>query len=464
MRKWLVVWVVLAPSGALASGDTKGQSELERAYREELAQLESERQAMKRELEGLREQTTAMKAQKQAEIERLGNTLMAIRVQADDLEAELERVDRREELQSSHQQLLESTLDQAVETLGRHGMSVSDKEAAPDVLLGEVFRRGAALVQQWSSTRAEEGTYFTTDGREQSGTVLRIGRIAALAAGPGEGGTLAPAGGGNLKVVDPGGLALAKEAVENGKVSGILPVFLFDPLVRSKTAGAKQDILQHLESGGIIVWPIVALGLLAFLITLERIYTLRRVHRNVDRLTGRVFDAIKNGDWDGAVEHCRRRPGAVSRVLLTALKNRRLERTVFEDAVNEAIIAELPRLERFLSALRVVAAVAPLLGLLGTVTGMISTFDVITVHGTGDPKLLSGGISEALVTTEVGLIVAIPVLLIHAVLSSAVDHITGDMERNALGISRAIYGNHRATGEGTSDMTAAKRNVAFQEG
>jgi biopolymer transport protein ExbB len=84
------------------------------------------------------------------------------------------------------------------------------------------------------------------------------------------------------------------------------------------------------------------------------------------------------------------------------------------------------------------AAVAPLLGLLGTVTGMISTFHVITLYGTSDPRLMAGGISEALVTTMLGLAVAIPVMLIHAFLRRRIEHVVGDMEEKALAMSNTI--------------------------
>jgi biopolymer transport protein ExbB len=100
--------------------------------------------------------------------------------------------------------------------------------------------------------------------------------------------------------------------------------------------------------------------------------------------------------------------------------------------VSEAILHEAPRLERFNATVLVFAAVAPLLGLLGTVTGIISTFDVITKFGTGDPKLLSGGISEALVTTELGLMVAIPALLLGTLLSGRAQAMLRDLEKSAL--------------------------------
>jgi len=100
-----------------------------------------------------------------------------------------------------------------------------------------------------------------------------------------------------------------------------------------------------------------------------------------------------------------------------------------EDSVQEAVLHELPGLERFLSALAILAGVAPLLGLLGTVTGMIATFNAITVFGSGEPRLMAGGISEALLTTAAGLIIAIPILFIHSILSGRVEGLIADMER-----------------------------------
>jgi biopolymer transport protein ExbB len=125
-------------------------------------------------------------------------------------------------------------------------------------------------------------------------------------------------------------------------------------------------------------------------------------------------------------------------VLATIIHNRSLQRQQLEDLVAEAILSERPTLERFLPAVNVIAVVAPLLGLLGTVTGMIATFSVITEHGTGDPRLLSGGISEALLTTQWGLMVAIPALLAHALLAGRVDHIIADMETQALKLLNAL--------------------------
>ena len=147
-----------------------------------------------------------------------------------------------------------------------------------------------------------------------------------------------------------------------------------------------------------------------------------------------VGDLVGKGKVDMALEACKKRKGSTSRVVSAALRNLDRDREHLEDIISEAILHESSHLNRFGSMIMVIAAVAPLLGLLGTVTGMISTFDIITEFGTGDPKLLSGGISIALITTEVGLAVAIPALLFGNLLSGWAEGIKDDMEKAALRI------------------------------
>jgi biopolymer transport protein ExbB len=137
----------------------------------------------------------------------------------------------------------------------------------------------------------------------------------------------------------------------------------------------------------------------------------------------------------------------MGRVMVSTIRGLQTDPKNIEDIISESVLNEQPALDRFRSALSVFAAVAPLLGLLGTVTGMITTFDVITQYGTGDPQLLSGGISEALITTEFGLAVAIPTLLIGNLLSSWSDRITSNIEVSALraaNISGGYEGAQRA--------------------
>ena len=124
--------------------------------------------------------------------------------------------------------------------------------------------------------------------------------------------------------------------------------------------------------------------------------------------------------------------GTESRILLKGIKNHHLPKELLEEILFEDLLEEKPKLERGLSFISVTAAVAPLLGLLGTVTGMINTFKLITLFGTGDAKSLSSGISEALITTEFGLVVAIPSLLLSAFLSRKANSMIAKMEKTSI--------------------------------
>jgi biopolymer transport protein ExbB len=201
----------------------------------------------------------------------------------------------------------------------------------------------------------------------------------------------------------------------------------------------RSTLVDNIKKGGPIVWPILGIGLFALVVTLERTLFLNRVHANTDRLMGRVNELAGQGDWsacDAVLRHDQGKP--VNNVLRAGLGAVNEGRETLESVLQEAILKELPRLERFLPALNIMGAVAPLLGLLGTVTGMIETFQAITLYGAGDPKMMSGGISEALVTTMLGLAVAIPIMLVHTFLRRRLEHIVGDMEEKAVALSNII--------------------------
>jgi biopolymer transport protein ExbB len=154
-----------------------------------------------------------------------------------------------------------------------------------------------------------------------------------------------------------------------------------------------------------------------------------------------VGHLVSEGKLEAALEASRQLKGATYRVLAAAVRNLERDRAHIEDIISEQILHESTYLNRFGSLIMVIAAVAPLLGLLGTVTGMISTFDIITEFGTGDPKLLSGGISIALVTTEIGLAVAIPALIFGNLLSGWAESIKDEMEKTALHVIN-LYTSH----------------------
>jgi biopolymer transport protein ExbB len=201
----------------------------------------------------------------------------------------------------------------------------------------------------------------------------------------------------------------------------------------------QQTLKDQIEKGGVLVWPILALGVFAIVIGIERTMFLGRVHANTDKVMGRVNDLAAQGAWDDCQQIVGKKKVPVYNVLRAGLNARKENRETLESVLQESILKELPRLERFLPMLNIMGAISPLLGLLGTVTGMISTFHVITLYGTGDPRMMSGGISTALVTTMLGLAVAIPIMLLYTFLCRRVAHVIGDMEEKAVALTNIVF-------------------------
>jgi biopolymer transport protein ExbB len=212
--------------------------------------------------------------------------------------------------------------------------------------------------------------------------------------------------------------------------------------------GALRQLIQHvtfwqrIPQGGPIGWIIVATFGAGLLIVIERLIAFRRKSFDGQALLDRIEALAAERNWEACKEACRRHVGKpLARVLMAGLEGCRLQREELENVLQEAILREVPSLERFLSTLGMLAAIAPLLGLLGTVTGMINTFHVITMHGAGDPRLMSAGISEALVTTMLGLITAIPFLFVHTLLSRRADTAITQMEEKAVALVNIVQKN-----------------------
>jgi biopolymer transport protein ExbB len=194
-----------------------------------------------------------------------------------------------------------------------------------------------------------------------------------------------------------------------------------------------RSFRDWLRSGGLLIWPLLLIAMVGLVLFLERLIKLSRLRGDTDDIMGEFKVCVMAGDWSRARRVCDQHPEAPAcRILAVGLENRFQSDDILENNLREAILKEQPALERFLPTLGLLAAIAPLLGLLGTVTGMIGTFQVITRFGSGDPQLMAGGISEALITTQVGLAVALPILLGHHFLDRRVDRIMEDMEEKGL--------------------------------
>ena len=287
----------------------------------------------------------------------------------------------------------------------------------------------------------QTGGFIDADGTEAQGAILTLGGFCAVYQKTDETGFL------HHNESDQRFYALSRRppwAMRrnlNHYIAGKSEDITFD---FSKGAALRQlshrsSLTDKIKQGGPVVWPILGIGLLALLIAIERTLYLNRVHANTDRLMGRVNQLAGAGDWAGCEDLLAPEEGKpVCNVLRAGLGAVNEKRETLESVLQEAILKELPRLERFLPALNIMGAVAPLLGLLGTVTGMIETFQAITLYGAGDPRMMSGGISEALITTMLGLAVAIPIMLVHTFLRRRLEHIVGDMEEKAVAMSNII--------------------------
>ena len=202
------------------------------------------------------------------------------------------------------------------------------------------------------------------------------------------------------------------------------------------------NLSDQIPKGGPIVWPILAILAIGILIIIERIFFLARKYLDANTLFHKIEAFAAKKSWPECEKACAgysKKP--IARVLQAGLSCYYMPREEIENALQEAILQEIPPMERFLSTLGMLAAIAPLLGLLGTVTGMIDTFHVITLYGTGDPRLMSGGISVALVTTMLGLSVAIPLMMGQTLLNRTVEKRIAQMEEKAVALVNIIDKN-----------------------
>lgn len=197
-------------------------------------------------------------------------------------------------------------------------------------------------------------------------------------------------------------------------------------------------MLDVLAKGGPIIIPIAAAGVFALAIFLERLWSLRHDKVISKRLVDAVIELAKEKKYSEAEVLCKQDRSFVSVILKTGVVNASKKREQLKELMQESGKSVAAELERYVNALGTIAAVSPLMGLLGTVTGMISVFQKVTSEGVGDPRLLASGIWEALVTTAAGLTVAIPAYIAYRYLLSRVDKLLLEMEEAAIHTIDAI--------------------------
>jgi len=297
-------------------------------------------------------------------------------------------------------------------------------------------------VQHSGEVRVETGTLINRSGEEISGNILVVGNFTAAYKASREVGFL------NYSSQDRRLFALSK-----------LPPYRIKKKIKQYMAGISEDVpidvsrggaltqltrrlslFEQIPKGGPIVWPIIGILVLALMIITERLIFLAKKNMDTEHFMNTVNGLVLHDNWEGCRSLCDQyKEKPLSHVILAGANFKDMEREDMESAIQETILREIPPLERFLSTLGMLAAISPLLGLLGTVTGMINTFHVITYYGTGDPRMMSGGISEALVTTMLGLMVAIPIMFSHTLLTRRVENMIGELEEKAVSFINSVY-------------------------
>lgn len=429
-----------APAAPVIS-DAQATQKLMMAYRREFVFLDQEVRALKERKTELDSLFVEKKSKSEIDIAALEEKLLALR---DQIDTKMALMTKKEEViaeAASNADLVDVALTQMIVSLERYDIGQDiDLDKMQDgaqklEAVGGLFDDAFAVLDRINDNKVKDGEFYDLNGSLQKGKIVTLGQNMAYGVSDTTGGALAPAGGGKYMLWDGSGLDTAKKLVAGQEPASSFPAYLYEDINKKATRIEDKTLNDYIEAGGVIGIVIVALGGVALLLIAIRALLLLTASSNSKSLVIKVGEYLKSNNKEEAQSFLAKKSGASARVLEATVKHLHYKPSMLEDVISESVLHETPRLEKFESAITVVAAVAPLLGLLGTVTGMITTFDIITIHGTGDPKLLSGGISEALVTTMMGLTVAIPLLLIGNLLSSWSEKIMSNIEHSALSVT-----------------------------
>jgi biopolymer transport protein ExbB len=199
-------------------------------------------------------------------------------------------------------------------------------------------------------------------------------------------------------------------------------------------------MFEIVKSGGIVMWPLIGFSILSAAIFLERLWTLQPRRVVPTELTDKVWKWVEQRQIQDKHIAALQQNSPLGRVLAAGLANRGRDRAVIKESIEDTGRHVTHELQRFVNALGTIASVSPLMGLLGTVFGMIETFNAIRSQGIGDPAALAGGISTSLVATATGLLVAIPALLAYKYLRGRIESLVVAMEKEAMKLVQAMDG------------------------
>lgn len=288
-----------------------------------------------------------------------------------------------------------------------------------------------------------DGTAVDTSGSIHHGTFVLVGPAALFESDDGRNiGTAEQRLGSLEPAVIPFGTPADAQTATQFYIAA-RGYFLLDPTLGNahKIEQTEETLIEHIKKGGPVMWPIFILAGAALCVGLLKWLSMAFIRSPSQKRIAGLLKAVSARHQKAAVEAARTIRGPVGEMLVVGAEHLDQPRELVEEVMYEKVLSMRLKLERFLPFIAISASAAPLLGLLGTVTGIINTFKLITVFGSGDVKTLSAGISEALITTEYGLIVAIPSLLIHAFLSRKARGVINQMEKAAIAMINQLSKN-----------------------
>jgi biopolymer transport protein ExbB len=314
-------------------------------------------------------------------------------------------------------------------------LSRADKFREQLALVGTALDRIESLIGGNLFT----GNALVGQGVQREGKFAQVGPVTVFSSNDGEHAGLAEM---QVTGLEPVVIALGEELESSIKAltasgKGDMP---FDPSGGDaiKIEQTRETLWEHIKTGGPVMVPILGIALAALIVAIIKFIELSavKVASNADLAT--ILSGVNSGNQDAALKHASSIRGPFGELLSAGVKHSSDSKELLEEVLYERMLNVQPKFEKMLPFIALTAGSAPLLGLLGTVTGMINTFKLITVFGTGDARSLSSGISEALVTTEFGLYVAIPSLLLHAVLNRKAKGLVGRMEQLSVGFINGL--------------------------
>lgn len=376
---------------------------------------------------------------------------------ADRIKLQKEEIDYVSNLSSEFIRMLESRIDISELPLYEDNINgaieiVDNPNATPkEKLLAqlEVIDTGINRVKALVGGMTFPGTAVTPTGGVEQGTFALLGPVAYFASDSSSAAGITMRGQSLQPSVEK--IAAGNFDKEIAKIVKGEPGLA--PLDASLTnaiaiASTKESVIEHIQKGGLWVYPILGFALVSLLVAAFKAVELYSTPSAKAGATQDLLVLLNEDKKEEAVAAAAEMKGPVGEMLQIGVKYSHFDSELLDEMMYERIVETQPKTMRLLPFISVTAAVAPLLGLLGTVTGMINTFNRIKIFGTGDAKSLSGGISEALITTEFGLIVAIPALILYAILSRKAKGDLSKMERISMSFINGLKAINKSKSTG----------------